>query len=65
MGATVLTVVQGKPSEKASATTFRDGLWSAGPGVVLMAIVLMLGVYIPHPLDALIRNAALALEVAR
>jgi hydrogenase-4 component F len=65
MGATVLAVVQGKPSEKASATTFRDGLWSTGPGIVLMAIVLMLGVYIPRPLDALIRDAALALEVVQ
>jgi len=63
MGATVLTVVQGKPSESASATSFRDGFSTAAPGVILLAFVLVLGVYIPRPVDALIRNAALAFEV--
>jgi hydrogenase-4 component F len=63
MGATVITVVQGKPSEKASATALRDDFSSVAPGIVLMSLVLLLGVYLPAPVDALVRNAALALEV--
>ncbi|HEV8248020.1 MAG TPA: proton-conducting transporter membrane subunit, partial [Polyangiaceae bacterium] len=64
MGATVLLVVQGKPSAKASATALRDDFSTVAPGLVLIAIVLMLGVYIPRPVETLIQNAAAALEVA-
>jgi hydrogenase-4 component F len=64
MGATVITVVQGKPSERASATTLRDDFSSVAPGIVLMGLVLLLGIYIPGPVDALVRDAASALEVA-
>jgi len=62
MGATVLTVVQGKPSPKAEATTFRDDFSTVAPGIVLIGLVLMLGIYIPGPVDGLIRDAAAALE---
>jgi hydrogenase-4 component F len=65
MGATVITVVQGKPSEGASATTFRDEFSTVAPGIILIGLVLLLGVYIPAPVDGLIRNAASSLEVAR
>jgi hydrogenase-4 component F len=65
MGATVLTVVQGAPSEKATATSFQDGFSTVAPGVVLIGLVLILGVYIPAPVDALIRDAASAIEVFR
>jgi hydrogenase-4 component F len=63
MGATVLTVVQGEPSEHASATTFRDGLGTGAPILILMALVLLLGLYIPPPLESLLRDAAEFLEV--
>jgi hydrogenase-4 component F len=63
MGATVITVVQGNPSEKASATTLRDDFSSVAPGIVLMSLVLLLGVYLPAPVDALVRDAASALVV--
>jgi len=62
MGATVLAVVQGKPGEKASTTTFRDDFSTVAPGLVLITLVLMLGLYIPRPVDTLIRDAAAALE---
>jgi hydrogenase-4 component F len=65
MGATVLTVVQGKPSERASATTFRDEFSTVAPGLVLIALVLLLGVYIPRPVDTLMREAAASIEVAQ
>lgn len=62
MGSTVLTVVQGRPSPRAAATTFRDSVSTVAPGVVLLALVLLLGVYVPKPVDALLRDAAGALE---
>ena len=53
MGATVLKVVQGRAPAEARNTPYRDGLLTAAPVVVLMGIVLLLGLYIPAPLDAL------------
>ncbi|WP_394842304.1 hydrogenase [Pendulispora brunnea] len=62
MGATVLTVVQGTPSERASVSTFRDGFSTAAPPLILMALVLLLGVYVPQPVETLVRNAASVFE---
>jgi hydrogenase-4 component F len=62
MGATVMTVVQGQPSERASATELRDSISTVGPSVALLALVLVLGLYIPVPLDHLLRDAAASLE---
>jgi hydrogenase-4 component F len=63
MGATVLSVVQGKPSEKASTTTFRDDFATVGPGVVLLGLALLFGVWIPRPIHALLAGAAASLQV--
>jgi hydrogenase-4 component F len=65
MGATVLTVVQGSPSQQAASTKARDSVASVGPSVALLAIVLMLGLYIPGPVDHLLRDAAASLEAGR
>jgi hydrogenase-4 component F len=65
MGATVMTVVQGKPSERASATSLRDNIWTVGPSVALLGLVLLLGLYIPGPVDHLLRDAAASLEGPR
>jgi hydrogenase-4 component F len=65
MGATVMTVVQGKPSERASATKVRDSISTVGPSVALLALVLMLGLYVPGPVDHLLRDAAASLEGPR
>jgi hydrogenase-4 component F len=62
MGATVLKVVQGRASFEARNTPYRDGLLSAGPILCLMLLVLLVGVYIPAPLDALVRDAVRFLE---
>jgi hydrogenase-4 component F len=64
MGRTVLTVVQGLPSEDASRTTYRDGLLTGLPVLVALAIVLLLGVHIPQPLETWLRDATRYLEVA-
>ncbi|HEY8518259.1 MAG TPA: proton-conducting transporter membrane subunit [Candidatus Binatia bacterium] len=62
MGATVLSVVQGEPSPAAADTPFRDGALTVGPAIALLLIVLVLGLYIPPPLDALLRDAARFVE---
>ena len=61
MGATVMTVVQGKPSEHANATALRDSPATVGPSIALLALVFMLGVYVPAPVDHLLRQAAASL----
>jgi len=58
MGGTVLAAVQGEPSDEAKATPFRDNLRTTGPIVLSMALVLLLGVWIPTPLRSLLEQAA-------
>jgi hydrogenase-4 component F len=62
MGATVLKVVQGRVPDQAVNTPYRDGLLTAAPVVVLMGFVLLLGVFIPAPLNALLNDAVHFLE---
>ncbi|MEW6272290.1 MAG: proton-conducting transporter membrane subunit [Thermodesulfobacteriota bacterium] len=62
MGATVLSVVQGEPSKTLAEDGFRDGPLTVGPAIVFLALVLLLGLYIPPPLDALLRDAASFVE---
>ncbi len=64
MGATVLAVVQGKPSETAGAPPYRDGWLTALPPLLLLGLVLVLGLYIPAPLSRLLNDAVLFLEVS-
>jgi hydrogenase-4 component F len=63
MGATVLAVVQGDPGPVPAQPIVRERLLTVAPGAFLLALVLLLGVYIPRPLDALLRAAAASLEV--
>jgi hydrogenase-4 component F len=58
VGATVLAVVQGEPSKEAAAHSYRDSVGTAAPIVLLLALVLLLGLYIPEPLDRLLSAAA-------
>ncbi len=62
MGTTVLAVVQGEPRAETPPTAFRDGLRTGAPIVIFMALVLLLGLYVPPPLHALLRDAADFLE---
>jgi len=62
MGSTVLQVVQGTPSPEIAARPYRESLLTAAPVVVLMAIVLLIGLYIPAPLSTLINDAVAFLE---
>jgi len=63
MGKTVLKVVQGHAPAESHALPYRDGWLTAAPVVMLMALVLLLGLYIPAPLTALLKNAVAYLEV--
>ncbi len=58
MGSTVLAVVQGNPAEQLETTGFRDRIGTSLPILLFMALVLLLGLYIPPPLDALLNEAA-------
>lgn len=62
MGSTVLQVVQGTPSPEIAAKPYRESILTAAPVVVLMAIVLLIGLYIPAPLSNLINDAVAFLE---
>jgi hydrogenase-4 component F len=54
MGATVLRAIQGVPSTEAYGTPYRDGLFTGAPVVAFMAMTLLLGIYIPAPLRAML-----------
>ncbi len=65
MGVTVLAVVQGKPPEQQEPGRFQDSISTGGPIVLFMALVVLLGLYVPPGLDALIREAAVSLDVKK
>ena len=63
MGTTVLRVVQGVPSAKAEATPYRDRPALVVPILLFLVLAVTLGVYIPGPLDTMLKDAARYLEV--
>lgn len=65
MGATVLSVVQGEAPPESERRGIRDSFGTCAPIVVFMALVLLLGLYIPPPLETLLRNAAAFVEGSR
>jgi hydrogenase-4 component F len=65
MCATVLSVVQGDPPKAMETNDVRDGVLTVGPGLVFLALVLLLGLYVPPPLDGLLQDAARSLDATR
>jgi hydrogenase-4 component F len=61
MGATVLTATQGEPVKL--DTAFKDSFLLVVSPVLFLLLVLMLGVYLPEPLQVALRDAAALLEV--
>jgi len=57
MGATVLQVVQGRTPGVSHFTPYREGILTTLPVVILMALVLLLGLYIPNPMISLLNDA--------
>lgn len=58
MGAAVIAVVQGTPREPAPAAPFREELGAVAPIALALGLVLLLGLYLPPPLERLLREAA-------
>jgi hydrogenase-4 component F len=65
MGATILPAVLGNPPEQKEQTRFRGGFFTSAPILGAIGVVLLLGLYIPPPLESLLREAAAFLEVKR
>jgi hydrogenase-4 component F len=65
MGATVLAVVQGNAPVQKAENGFHDSISTGAPILLFMALVLLLGLYIPPPLESLLREAATFLEAKR
>lgn len=65
MGTTVLAVVQGAPSESTVPTSYRDTFATVAPILVALLLALLLGIWIPAPLETLLRDAAQFLEAPR
>jgi hydrogenase-4 component F len=65
MGATVLRVVQGEPSVAARSRLHKERVLTVAPAVAFLVLVVLMGVYIPPPVSALLREAASFLEVQR
>jgi len=65
MGGTSLAALQGRPSPGARSSPYRDSFTTAAPAIVLLAAVLVLGLYLPGPLRALLEAAAAALGAGR
>jgi len=62
MGATVLAVVQGNAPEQKQPNGFQDSISTGVPILLFMSLVLFLGLYVPPPLESLLREAAAFLE---
>ena len=58
MASTVLPVVMGKIPTDIEKTRYRDTVHTVLPPLMLMGLVLLLGLWIPAPLQALLREAA-------
>ncbi|HEX5445762.1 MAG TPA: proton-conducting transporter membrane subunit [Pirellulales bacterium] len=65
MGSTVLAVVQGAPSQEPGKSAFHDRFNTSAPIVVFLGLLLAVGIYVPAPLESLLREAAAVLEVKR
>jgi len=62
MGRTVMAMVQGTTSPAGERTSYHDGLLTGVPVALSLALVLLLGLHIPVPLENLLREAARFLE---
>jgi hydrogenase-4 component F len=58
MGATVLAVVQGAPPEDLEGRSYRESLFKTAPILASLALVLVMGTWIPAPVTALLHDAA-------
>jgi hydrogenase-4 component F len=62
MGVTVLKVSQGRVPRDLGLSEYRDGFLTVAPALAFLAVALLLGLYIPGPLKAMLVEAATYLE---
>jgi hydrogenase-4 component F len=62
MGATVVAVVQGNAPESKESSGFRETVSTGAPILLFMALVLLLGLYVPPPVESLLQEAVKFLE---
>jgi hydrogenase-4 component F len=65
MGGTVLAVVQGTPKGEPPDSGFKDSLGTVGPALVLLAVVVLLGLWVPPALDGALADAARFVETGQ
>jgi len=58
MGATTITIVQGKPPDDLPPLKYRDTFATVFPPMLLLVAVVALGLYVPAPLDRMLHAAA-------
>lgn len=63
MGSTVLAVTLGSHSARDDHSSYHDTLLTAGPPMVLLLLVLILGLYLPGPIKKIFTDAAAIVEV--
>jgi hydrogenase-4 component F len=63
MSATVLSIVQGEPSEKARASRHREGFATVAPIAACLGLVLVLGLYVPPSLSTALTKAVAFIEM--
>jgi len=62
MGITVLKVVYGNVPNDIVNTEYKDGFLTGAPVLLFLAVVIMLGIYIPEPLKIYLNDAIVFLE---
>jgi hydrogenase-4 component F len=65
MSSTVFGIVQGEPSAKAVASGYKDRFFTTAPIVAFLGLVLLLGIYLPAPVNDSLRRAADFIEMKR
>lgn len=63
MALTVLPMIMGETPETSEMTSYRETAWTVAPPLTLLLLVVLLGVWIPGPLLAILKEAASLLEV--
>jgi len=63
MALTVLPMIMGEVPESSEKTAYRETAWTVGPPLAILLLVFLLGVWIPEPLMAILRDATALLEV--
>jgi hydrogenase-4 component F len=63
MAATILLILTGRPGTEHEDTGYRDSLLTVGPPLAVMALMLVLGLWLPEPFRALLDDAVRHLEV--